>query len=126
MSLQIGSLASVTRSSDNSYHAKLTDRYRPHRSFGESKGCTAPYGRLAERDNYELSRRPHRASFPTRALARHAVADYIEVFYDRHRPHSTFGFRTLARSTKDAATTHQTATAAHLARESVYEIRNSP
>jgi putative transposase len=36
----------------------------------------------------------HRQSFPRRAQARFAVADYIEVFYNRQRLHSTLGYRT--------------------------------
>jgi putative transposase len=36
----------------------------------------------------------HRLSFPTRARARFAVAEYIEVFYNRRRLHSTLGYRT--------------------------------
>lgn len=36
----------------------------------------------------------HRCTFPTRARARFAVADYIEVFYNRRRLHSTLGYRT--------------------------------
>ncbi len=36
----------------------------------------------------------HRYTFPTRARARFAVADYIEVFYNRRRLHSTLGYRT--------------------------------
>jgi len=38
----------------------------------------------------------HRHSFATRARARFAVADYIEVFYNRQRLHSTLGYRTPA------------------------------
>jgi putative transposase len=38
----------------------------------------------------------HRQAFPTRARARFAVADYIEVFYNRQRLHSTLGYRTPA------------------------------
>jgi transposase InsO family protein len=38
----------------------------------------------------------HRQVFPTRAKARFAVADYIEVFYNRQRLHSTLGYRTPA------------------------------
>jgi len=38
----------------------------------------------------------YRQSFPTRARARFAVADYIEVFYNRQRLHSTLGYRTPA------------------------------
>jgi transposase InsO family protein len=32
--------------------------------------------------------------FPTRARARVAVAEYIEVFYNRQRKHSTLGYKT--------------------------------
>jgi transposase InsO family protein len=38
----------------------------------------------------------HRQAFPSRAKARFAVADYIEVFYNRQRLHSTLGYRTPA------------------------------
>jgi putative transposase len=36
----------------------------------------------------------HRQAFTTRARARFAVAEYIEVFYNRRRLHSTLGYRT--------------------------------
>ena len=36
----------------------------------------------------------YRQAFPDRARARFAVADYIEVFYNRKRLHSTLGYRT--------------------------------
>jgi putative transposase len=36
----------------------------------------------------------HRYTFATRTRARFAVADYIEVFYNRRRLHSTLGYRT--------------------------------
>ncbi len=42
----------------------------------------------------------YRQSFPTRARARFAVADYIEVFYNRRRLHSTLGYRTPAEALK--------------------------
>lgn len=32
-------------------------------------------------------------AFATRAEARVAVVDYIEVYYNRRRPHSTVGYR---------------------------------
>jgi putative transposase len=43
----------------------------------------------------------HRHTFPTRARARFAVADYIEVFYNRQRLHSTLGYRTPAEALAD-------------------------
>jgi transposase InsO family protein len=36
----------------------------------------------------------HRHSWPTRALARRAVFDYIEIFYNRQRLHSSLGYLT--------------------------------
>ena len=50
----------------------------------------------------------YRQAFPTRAAARFAVADYIEVFYNRRRLHSTLGYRTPA----EALTSYQTAATA--------------
>lgn len=40
----------------------------------------------------------YRRSFPTRARAGFAVAEYIEVFYNRRRMHSTLGYRTPAQA----------------------------
>ncbi len=50
----------------------------------------------------------HREPFPTRARARFAIADYVEVFYNRKRLHSSLGYRTPAEAYRD----HLTATAA--------------
>jgi transposase InsO family protein len=50
----------------------------------------------------------YRQSFPDRARARFAVAEYIEVFYNRVRLHSTLGYRTP----HEALTDYQTAAAA--------------
>ena len=51
----------------------------------------------------------YRQKFDTRARARFAVAEYIEVFYNRKRHHSTLGYRTPAQALADH---HKTATAA--------------
>ncbi|CAI7979712.1 transposase [Frankia sp. Hr75.2] len=37
----------------------------------------------------------HRETYLTRRAARTAIAEYIEVFYNRQRLHSTLGYRTL-------------------------------
>ncbi|WP_442914024.1 IS3 family transposase [Kribbella sp. NBC_00359] len=50
----------------------------------------------------------HRHTWPTQADARTAVAEYIEVFYNRHRLHSTLGYRTP----HEALTHHQQPTTA--------------
>jgi transposase InsO family protein len=38
----------------------------------------------------------HRTVFPTKMHARHAIAEYIEVFYNRTRLHSGLGYKTPA------------------------------
>ena len=40
----------------------------------------------------------HHQSFPTRAKARFEVADYIEIFYNRKRRHSSLGYQTPAQT----------------------------
>ena len=40
----------------------------------------------------------HHQVFPTRARARFAVADYIEIFYNRKRIHSSLGYQTPAQT----------------------------
>ena len=50
----------------------------------------------------------YRQRFATRAKARFAVAEYIEIFYNRQRLHSTLGYRTPAETLTD----HQTAATA--------------
>jgi transposase InsO family protein len=50
----------------------------------------------------------YRQSFQDRARARFAIADYIEVFYNRKRLHSALGYRTPA----EALTEFQTAATA--------------
>ena len=43
----------------------------------------------------------HRQRFDTRTRARFAVAEYIEVYYNRQRLHSTLGYRTPAEALND-------------------------
>jgi putative transposase len=50
----------------------------------------------------------HRHRFDTRARARFAVAEYIEIFYNRQRLHSALDYRTPA----EALTEYQTRIAA--------------
>lgn len=40
----------------------------------------------------------HHQVFPTRSRARFAIADYIEIFYNRKRIHSTLGYQTPAQT----------------------------
>ena len=50
----------------------------------------------------------YRRRFDTRAKARFAIAEYIEIFYNRKRLHSSLGYRTPA----EALTYHQARAAA--------------
>ena len=43
----------------------------------------------------------HRQRFDSRAKARFAVAEYIEIFYNRKRLHSSLGYRTPAEAPTD-------------------------
>jgi putative transposase len=43
----------------------------------------------------------HRYQFPTKRRARFTVAEYIKVFYNRKRHHSTLGYRTPAQALSD-------------------------
>jgi putative transposase len=51
----------------------------------------------------------YRQSFATNARARFAVAEYIEVFYNRKRMHSSIGYRTPAKALDDYRTAAQAA-----------------
>ena len=43
----------------------------------------------------------YRQRFATKARARFAVAEYIEIFYNRQRLHSYLGYRTPAEALSD-------------------------
>ena len=51
----------------------------------------------------------HRTAFPTRDHAHRAIADYIEVFYNRRRIHSGLGYRTPAEVLNELLGTQQAA-----------------
>ena len=51
----------------------------------------------------------HRRSWPTRAEARQAIFEFIEVFYNRQRLHSSLGY--LSPAEYEAAKAHQPKTA---------------
>ena len=51
----------------------------------------------------------YRQAFATKARARFAVAEYIEVFYNRKRMHSSIGYRTPAHALNDYRTAAQAA-----------------
>ncbi|WP_415081191.1 integrase core domain-containing protein [Micropruina sp.] len=43
----------------------------------------------------------YRTSFPTQQHARRAIAEYIEVFYNRIRIHSALGYKTPAETAQE-------------------------
>ncbi len=51
----------------------------------------------------------YRYVFATKARARFAVAEFIEVFYNRKRMHSSFQYRTPAQALADYQTAAQAA-----------------
>lgn len=48
----------------------------------------------------------HRTRFGTRAEAKAALFEYIEIFYNRRRRHSSIGYRTPAQARIDMAMAH--------------------
>lgn len=71
----------------------FTTRHRIRRSLGRTGVC---WDNAAAESFFATLKNEmyHRHAFPTRAHARFAVAEYIEVFYNRKRLHSTLGYRT--------------------------------
>lgn len=93
------------------YTSKEFTRYCVTRGITRSVGRTGVcYDNAAAESFFATLKNEmyHRHRFPTRARARFAVAEYIEVFYNRKRHHSTLGYRTPAETLTD----HQTAATA--------------
>jgi len=74
------------------FHA-FTTRNRIRRSLGRTGVC---WDNAAAESFFATLKNEmyYRQTFHTRARARFAVAEYIEVFYNRRRLHSTLGYRT--------------------------------
>jgi putative transposase len=73
--------------------AAFTGRNRLRRSLGRTGVC---WDNAAAESFFAALKNEmyYRQSFATRARARFAVAEYIEVFHNRKRLHSTLGYRT--------------------------------
>ena len=71
----------------------FTTRKRIRRSLGRTGVC---WDNAAAESFFAALKNEmyYRQSFASRARARFAVAEYIEVFYNRRRLHSTLGYRT--------------------------------
>jgi putative transposase len=80
--------------------AKYCRRIRVHRSMGRTGVCWD--NAVAESFFATLKNEMYyRYRFPTRARARFAVAEYVEVFYNRKRRHSSISYRTPAQALTD-------------------------
>jgi transposase InsO family protein len=80
-------------------HRLINPSRRPHACISQAAGVRTSTGRTgvswdnaAESFFAALKKEMYyQRSFPDRASARFAVADYIEVFYNRRRLHSSLG-----------------------------------
>ena len=83
------------------YHADAFARWCADNRIERSMGRTGVCWDNAAAESFFATLKNemyHRHRFPTRARARFAVAEYIEVFYNRKRKHSTLGYRTPAQA----------------------------
>ncbi len=82
--------------------ARWCSARRVHTSMGRTGVC---WDNAAAESFFETLKNEmyYQHVFPTRARARFAVAEYIEVSYNRKRLHSTLGYRTPA----EVLTQHQ-------------------
>jgi putative transposase len=88
--------------------ARYCDKRKIRRSVGRTGVC---YDNAVAESFFGTMKNEmyHRYRFPTRARARFAVANYIEVFYNRKRHHSTLGYRTPAQALRDHQTVNKAA-----------------
>jgi putative transposase len=84
----------------------------PYRAVLERHGLIASMSRRGNcRDNAPMEsffaslkkEHVHQTSFRTRAEAKAAVFEYVEIFYNRQRLHSRIGYRTPAQAREDMA-----------------------
>ena len=84
-----------------------------HRELPARPGVAHPRHRLKNGPpggvGAALAQLIHRRSWPTRAEARQAIFEFIEVFYNRQRLHSSLGY--LSPAEYEAAKAHQPKTA---------------
>ncbi|QIN29867.1 IS3 family transposase [Brevibacterium luteolum] len=114
--IQGGALPGAIFHSDHGaqYSAGAFTGYCQAHGFRQSMGRTGVCWDNAAAESFFASLKNemyHQQVFPTRARARLAVADYIEVFYNRRRRHSTLGYRTPSQAWTD----HHTVTGETLA-----------
>jgi putative transposase len=81
-----------TQYTSTEFGAKLAALHMRH-SLGRTGCCYN--NALAESFFASLQNvRLHRTAYPTRSRAKHDIAHYIEIFYNRRRLHSALGYRT--------------------------------
>ena len=83
------------------YTSEEFGKYCTDNGFTQSMGRTGVCWDNAVAESFFSSLKNemyHHQAFTTRQRARMAVADYIEIFYNRTRRHSTIGYRTPAQA----------------------------